>query len=423
MKKRIPALGLCLALALFLAGCGSRACGNKVLAEDLMADMRADVQPVSVEANDGEVEALAVTEFSVRLFQESREEGENTLVSPLSVLCALAMTANGARGETMAQMETLFGMPISELNEYLYVYTQALPEGKTYQLNLANSLWIRDDGRIQVEEDFLRTNATWYDAGVYQAPFDNSTVKDINAWVSENTDGMIDHVLDRVPEETVLYLINALCFEAQWKNIYYEHQVRDGVFTTEEGDARDVELMYSNEYQYLEDDKAAGFMKFYDDEAYAFVALLPKEGVRLRDYIASLTGENLRTMLSNVRDTKVETAIPKFQSEYTVEMKEILQTLGMTDAFDPEQADLSGIGETSTGLLYINQVLHKTYIAMDEQGTKAGAATVVATGEGAAPPTEVKTVYLDRPFLYLIVDREAGLPVFMGTVMDITSYA
>ena len=421
MKKRIPALGLCLALALFLAGCGSRACGNKVLAEDLMADMRADVQPVSVEANDGEVEALAVTEFSVRLFQESREEGENTLVSPLSVLCALAMTANGARGETMAQMETLFGMPISELNEYLYVYTQALPEGKTYQLNLANSLWIRDDGRIQVEEDFLRTNATWYDAGVYQAPFDNSTVKDINAWVSENTDSMIDHVLDRVPEETVLYLINALCFEAQWKNIYYEHQVRDGVFTTEEGDARDVELMYSNEYQYLEDDKAAGFMKFYDDEAYAFVALLPKEGVRLRDYIASLTGENLRTMLSNVQDTKVETAIPKFQSEYTVEMKEILQTLGMTDAFDPEQADLSGIGETSTGLLYINQVLHKTYIAMDEQGTKAGAATVVATGEGAAPPTEVKTVYLDRPFLYLIVDREAGLPVFMGTVMDITS--
>ena len=421
MKKRIPALGLCLALALFLAGCGSRACGNKVLAEDLMADMRADVQPVSVESNDGEVEALAVTEFSVRLFQESREEGENTLVSPLSVLCALAMTANGARGETMAQMETLFGMPISELNEYLYVYTQALPEGKTYQLNLANSLWIRDDGRIQVEEDFLRTNATWYDAGVYQAPFDNSTVKDINAWVSENTDGMIDHVLDRVPEETVLYLINALCFEAQWKNIYYEHQVRDGVFTTEEGDARDVELMYSNEYQYLEDDKAAGFMKFYDDEAYAFVALLPKEGVRLRDYIASLTGENLRTMLSNVQDTKVETAIPKFQSEYTVEMKEILQTLGMTDAFDPEQADLSGIGETSTGLLYINQVLHKTYIAMDEQGTKAGAATVVATGEGAAPPTEVKTVYLDRPFLYLIVDREAGLPVFMGTVTDITS--
>ncbi len=421
MKKRIPALGLCLALALFLAGCGSWACGNKVLAEDLMADMRADVQPVSVEANDGEVEALAVTEFSVRLFQESREEGENTLVSPLSVLCALAMTANGARGETMAQMETLFGMPISELNEYLYVYTQALPEGKTYQLNLANSLWIRDDGRIQVEEDFLLTNAAWYDAGVYQAPFDNSTVKDINAWVSENTDGMIDHVLDRVPEETVLYLINALCFEAQWKNIYYEHQVRDGVFTTEEGDARDVELMYSNEYQYLEDDKAAGFMKFYDDEAYAFVALLPKEGVRLRDYIASLTGENLRTMLSNVQDTKVETAIPKFQSEYTVEMKEILQTLGMTDAFDPEQADLSGIGETSTGLLYINQVLHKTYIAMDEQGTKAGAATVVATGEGAAPPTEVKTVYLDRPFLYLIVDREAGLPVFMGTVMDITS--
>lgn len=418
MKKRILTMGLCLALTLFLVGCGSQ-----VLAEDLMAGVQVEAPPVSVEAKDREAGALAVTEFSVRLFQESREEGENTLVSPLSVLCALAMTANGARGETLAQMETLFGIPIEELNEYLYAYTQSLPLGQTYQLNLANSLWIRDDGRIQVEEDFLQTNAAWYDARVYQAPFDNSTVKDINAWVSENTDGMIDHVLDRVPEETVLYLINALCFEAQWKNVYYEHQVRDGAFTTEEGDVRDVELMYSNEYQYLEDDKAAGFMKFYDDEAYAFVALLPKEGVRLGDYIESLTGENLRTMLSNVQDTKVETAIPKFQSEYAVEMKEILQTLGMTDAFDPEQADLSGIGETSTGLLYINQVLHKTYIAVNEKGTKAGAATVVVTGEGAAPPTEVKTVYLDRPFLYLIVDREAGLPVFMGTVMDITSYA
>lgn len=421
MKKRIPALGLCLALTLSLVGCGSRACGDKVLAEDLMADVQVDVQPMSAEANDKEAGILAVTEFSVRLFQESRMEGENTLVSPLSVLCALAMTANGARGETLAQMETVFGLPIEELNEYLYAYTQALPFGQTYKLHLANSLWIRDNGRICVEEDFLRTNATWYDAGVYQAPFDNSTVNDMNAWVSKNTNGMIDHVLDCVPEEAVLYLINALCFEAQWENVYYEYQVRDGVFTTEEGDVRDVDLMYSNEYQYLEDEKAVGFMKFYDDEAYAFVALLPKEGVRLRDYIASLTGENLRDMLSHVQDIKVETGIPKFQSEYTVEMKESLQTMGMTDAFAPGRADLSGIGETSTGLLYIDQVLHKTYIAVDEQGTKAGAATVVAAAEGAALPTEVKTVYLDRPFLYLIVDREAGLPVFMGTVMDITS--
>ncbi|MDO4516338.1 MAG: serpin family protein [Bacillota bacterium] len=416
MKQRILTLGLCLALTLSLVGCGSQ-----VLAEDLMAGIQVETPPVSVEAKDREAGALAVTSFGVNLFRESMEEGENTLVSPLSVLCALAMTANGARGETLAQMETLFGIPIEELNESLYAYTQSLPLGQTYQLDLANSLWIRDDGSIQVEEEFLRTNAAWYDAGVYQAPFDQSTVKDINVWVRENTHGMIQGVLDHIPDDTVLYLVNTLAFDAEWQSIYYDFQVQEGVFTREDGTERDVEMMYSDEYAYLEDAGAVGVMKNYADAAYAFVALLPKEGVSLSDYVASLTGEGLRAMLSGVQDTKVETAIPKFQSEYAVELKEILQTLGMTDAFDPGQADLSGVGETSTGLLYINQVLHKTYISVDERGTKAGAATVVAEGAGAAPPTEVKTVYLDRPFLYLIVDREAGLPVFMGTVTDIAS--
>ena len=421
MKKRIPALGLCLALALSLVGCGSRACGSEVQTEDLMADMQAEAQPISVEANDAETGALAVTEFSVRLFQESEKEGENTLISPLSVLCALAMTANGAQGETMAQMEDVFGIPIEELNEYLYAYRQALPSGETYQLNLANSIWIKDDGSIQVQEGFLQSNADWYDADVYQAPFDDSTVKDINTWISEKTDGLIPDILDRLPADTVLCLVNALSFDAEWQSIYYDYQVGDGLFTTQEGSKREVEFMYSDEYCYLEDDNAAGFMKFYDDQSYAFVALLPNEGVSLQEYTASLTGENLRAMLSNAQEMKVETAIPKFENECTLEMREILQTMEMIDAFDPVQADLSGIGATSTGLLYIDQVLHKTFLTVDEQGTKAGAATMVAVGEGAGPPNQVKIIHLDRPFLYLIVDREAGLPIFMGTVMDITS--
>lgn len=421
MKKWIPALGLCLGLTLSLVGCGSRACGSEVLTEDLMAGVQAEAQPVSVEANDAETGALAVTEFSVRLFQESGQEGENTLISPLSVLCALAMTANGAQGETLAQMEDVFGMPIEELNEYLYTYRRALPSGETHQLNLANSIWIKDDSSIQVQEGFLQSNADWYDADVYQAPLDDSTVKDINAWVKEKTGGLIPDILDRLSADTVLCLVNALSFNAEWQRIYYDYQVGNGLFTTEEGSKREVEFMYSNEYCYLDDGSATGFMKFYDDQSYAFVALLPNEGMSLQEYIASLTGENLRTMLSNVQETKVETAIPKFESECTLEMREILQTMGMTDAFDPAQADLSGIGATSNGLLYIDQVLHKTFLTVDEQGTKAGAATVVSAAEGAALPHQVKIIHLDRPFLYLIVDREAGLPIFMGTVTDIKS--
>ncbi len=422
MKKRILALGLCLGLMLSLAGCGGRACGSEALREDLMADVQAEAHPVSVELKDAEMEALAVADFSVRLFQESEQKGENTLVSPLSVLCALAMTANGARGETLDQMESVLGLSIEQLNAYLYAYRLALPSGEKHQLNLANSIWIKEDSKLQVEKDFLQSNADWYDADVYRAPFDDSTVKAINAWVKEQTEGMIPDILDRLSADTVLCLVNALAFQAEWQRIYYEHQVSDGLFTTEDGSQRAVEFMYSDEFSYLDDGRATGFMKFYNDQAYAFVALLPNEGTSLSDYIASLTGESLRALLSNAQETEVETAIPKFESTCALEMGKILQTMGMTDIFDPARADLSGVGTTSAGPLYVDRVLHKTFLTVDERGTKAGAATVVAEAATAEePPDQKKTVYLDRPFLYLIVDREAGLPIFMGTVTDIRS--
>lgn len=411
MKKRILALLLALT-ALLLS-----ACGGMFQAQDLMAGIQS--QPVSAKVQDPEADALAATEFSVRLFQACLTEGENTLVSPLSVLCALAMTANGAQGETLAQMEAVLGLPSEELNACLCAYRQTLSAREDAQLNIANSIWLKDDDSLQVNEDFLNANAAWYDAGVYQAPFDKSTVQDINAWVEDHTGGLIQNILDDIPESAVLYLINALVFDAQWQNVYYDYQVKEGTFTKEDGTRQETEFMYSDEYAYLEDDSAAGVMKNYEGGAYAFVALLPKDGVSLADYAASLTGENLRNLLETVQNVKVDTAIPKFRIEYTGELSELLQSMGITDAFDPDLADFSALGETTNGPLYISQVLHKTFLAVDERGTQAGTATIVETSAGADAPEEGKTVYLDRPFLYMIVDRETGLPVFLGTAVDL----
>lgn len=411
MKKRVLALLLALT-ALLLS-----ACGGKFQTQDLMTGIQA--QPVSAKVQDPEADALAATEFSVRLFQACLTEGENTLVSPLSVLYALAMTANGAQGETLAQMEAVLGLPLEELNACLCAYRQTLSAREDAQLNIANSIWLKDDDSLQVNEDFLNANAAWYDAGVYQAPFDKSTVQDINAWVEDHTGGLIQNILDDIPESAVLYLINALVFDAQWQNVYYDYQVKEGTFTKEDGTRQETEFMYSDEYAYLEDDSAAGVMKNYEGGAYDFVALLPKDGVSLADYAASLTGENLRKLLETVQNVKVDTAIPKFRSEYTGELSELLQSMGITDAFDPDLADFSALGETTNGPLYISQVLHKTFLAVDERGTQAGAATIVETSAGAAAPEEGKTVYLDRPFLYMIVDRETGLPVFLGTAVDL----
>lgn len=411
MKKVLAfvlVLSLMASMTAALSGCGSAQA----------ADLMSGVQANEVAETDLSAHTAAVTDFGVRLFQNSLS-AEDTLVSPLSVLCALAMTANGAEGETLVQMEEVFGLSVEELNSYLHTYMAQLPDKKDCKLSMANSIWFTEDERFTVEQSFLQTNADYYGAAIYRSPFDQSTVKEINGWVSENTDGMIDEIIENIPDNAVMYLINALAFEAKWDAGYKKNQVREGVFTEENGERDDVELMYSEEYHYLEDEFATGFIKYYKGNTYAFVALLPNEGVTVADYAASLTGEHLTEMLAHRQMVTVNAAIPKFESEYKIELSEVLKRMGITDAFDEGTADLSGLGTSKAGNLFISEVLHKTFIEVDESGTKAAAVTEVTVSDCAmAEPEKTKTVILDRPFVYLLVDNKTNLPFFIGTVME-----
>ena len=408
----IISLLLVCAMAVNLTGCTM-----KVQAKDLMEG----ITPNNVDAlDDLSSQNADVTDFAIRLFKASNENGKNTLISPLSVLCALAMTANGAEEETLAQMEEVLGMTTDELNLYLYSYMKNLPQGDKYKLSLANSIWFTEDERFTVNQDFLQTNADYYGADIYKAPFDKQTLKDINNWVKQNTDEMIPEILDQIPSEAIMYLVNALAFEAEWSEIYEKHQVKDGEFTKEDGTKQDVKFMYGSEGTYFEDEKATGFMKRYKGGKYAFVAMLPNEGVSVSEYIASLDGESLNALLANPQYATVRTSIPKFETEYKVEMSDILQSMGMTEAFDMYNADFEGLGTSTDGNIYISRVLHKTFISVGEKGTKAGAATIVEMKDGAAAePTEPKEVYLDRPFVYMLVDCENNIPFFIGTMMDV----
>ena len=408
----IISLLLVCAMAVNLTGCTM-----KVQAKDLMEG----ITPNNVDAlDDLSSQNADVTDFAIRLFKASNENGKNTLISPLSVLCALAMTANGAEEETLAQMEEVLGMTTDELNLYLYSYMKNLPQGDKYKLSLANSIWFTEDERFTVNQDFLQTNADYYGADIYKAPFDKQTLKDINNWVKQNTDGMIPEILDQIPPEAIMYLVNALAFEAEWSEIYEKHQVKDGEFTKEDGTKQDVKFMYGSEGTYFEDEKATGFMKRYKGGKYAFVAMLPNEGVSVSEYIASLDGKSLNALLANPQYATVRTSIPKFETEYKVDMSDILQSMGMTEAFDMYNADFEGLGTSTDGNIYISRVLHKTFISVGEKGTKAGAATIVEMKNGAAgEPTEPKEVYLDRPFVYMLVDCENNIPFFIGTMMDV----
>lgn len=408
----IISLLLVCAMAVNLTGCTM-----KVQAKDLMEG----ITPNNVDAlDDLSSQNADVTDFAIRLFKASNENGKNTLISPLSVLCALAMTANGAEEETLTQMEEVLGMTTDELNLYLYSYMKNLPQGDKYKLSLANSIWFTEDERFTVNQDFLQTNADYYGADIYKAPFDKQTLKDINNWVKQNTDEMIPEILDQIPPEAIMYLVNALAFEAEWSEIYEKHQVKDGEFTKEDGTKQDVKFMYGSEGTYFEDEKATGFMKRYKGGKYAFVAMLPNEGVSVSEYIASLDGESLNALIANPQYATVRTSIPKFETEYKVEMSDILQSMGMTEAFDIYNADFEGLGTSTGGNIYISRVLHKTFISVGEKGTKAGAATIVEMKDGAAAePTEPKEVYLDRPFVYMLVDCENNIPFFIGTMMDV----
>ena len=414
MKKRtslmIVSLLLVCAIGINLTGCST-----KVQAKDLMEGITPnEVTPLE----DLTSQSATVTDFAIRLFQASEEIGENTLISPLSVLCALSMTANGAENKTLQQMETVLGMTTGELNLYLYSYMQSLPQGEKYKLSLANSIWFTEDESFTVNQDFLQINADYYGASIYKTPFNDQTCKDINNWVKQNTDEMIPKILDRISEDAVMYLVNALAFEAEWMEVYEKNQVKDGEFTKEDGTKQNVEFMHGSESTYLKDENATGFMKMYKGGKYAFVAMLPNEGVSVSDYVASLDGAALNTMLSNPQYTEVKTAIPKFEADYSIEMSDILKTMGMEDAFDPTKAAFEGIGTSTNGSICISRILHKTFISVSEKGTKAAAATVVEMPECGIPEVP-KMIYLDRPFVYMLIDCENNIPFFIGTMMDV----
>lgn len=415
MKKLFAAVSLLLICAAMVNLTG---CAAKIEATSLTDDITPNpVQSVKVQGTP----SANMTDFAVRLFKQCGDNGENTLISPLSVIYALAMTVNGAEGDTKEQMEAVLGMTAEELNLYLYSYMQDLPQGDRYKLTLANSIWFSEDGQFEVNQDFLQKNADYYKADIYKAPFNDQTRKDINTWVNEKTDGMIPEILDRISNDAVMYLVNALTFDAEWRTVYFENQVREGKFTTADGTKQSVSFMYSCETEYLEDEKAIGFMKPYCGGRYAFVAMLPKEGIRLEDYVSSLDGAALNALLTNPQAEQVNAAIPKFETEYNVEMSDVLRKMGMTDAFDADRADFSRIGTNTDENLYINRVIHKTFISVGEKGTKAGAASIVEMNCGAVlQPEEPKIVYLDRPFVYMLVDKENGVPFFMGTMMDLS---
>ena len=391
----------------------------------------------------------SINTLGVNLFKESVKDGsgENTLISPISIIYAMAMCANGAEGKTRHEMlaalingsytgpledgmrETpgegdIFDEWQERLNGYLASYLTAIenyegdPE-RPADLHIANSIWMKNDDKFHVEQDFLETNGKYYNAGLYKSDFDESARKEINKWIEDNTKGLIKDMLKEMNPDAIMYLINALGFEAEWLSPYDDYQVIDEMFHGENGD-KEVAFMHSKEWGYLKDDLATGFIKPYAGWDYAFVGLLPNEGVSVDEYIASLTGEGLHEMLTDYSQEEVIVSIPQFESESALSLVEYFEQLGVSDAVDVNNADFTRLGTYEEKNILIGNILHNTYIKVDQKGTKAGAATVIEMlAEAAMPMEPPKEVYLDRPFVYMIIDTNQSIPLFIGVERDI----
>jgi len=359
-------------------------------------------------------------DFYFDLFKASAKysENENIFVSPMSVMLALSMTANGADGETRAEMEALLGgeLTIEELNQYLYAYIKSLPSNDEAKVNIANAIWY--ENRFNVEESFLETNANYYGASLFRAPFDDKVVDEINNWVKEKTEGLVDRIIERFDGDEVMILLNTLFFESQWQNKYTSIDVYNGEFESYQGDKSKVEYMQSSESLYIEDFNAKGFVKNYKNSRYSFVTLLPNEGVDIYKYIEDFSYEQFLNTMKNKKNESVFAVIPKFNYDYELMLNEVLKEMGIPTAFSESLADFSKMGTSPNGNVYIGEVLHKTNICVDTSGTKAGAVTKVEMVDESAPMYE-NEVKLNRPFVYMIIDNETNLPLFMGAVTEL----
>lgn len=414
MKKVLTSvLAALLALSVVFINVGCMKMG----ATDLMRDITR--KEVDGKNPDDEFKS-AYLNFTAELFkksvEKSKNDGEcNALISPFSVMVALSMTANGAGGNTLSEMEKVLGknIDIETLNKYLYTYIESLYSGEKCKLSVANSIWLRDTTSLSVKKNFLQKNMDYYNAAIYKSMFDAKGVADINSWVKKHTDGMIEKLVDKIDDDTMMLLINAVAFDAEWAKKY--DVIYEGNFTSFAGDRRTVEMMRSLEEKYIDDGSATGFIKEYKGGKYSFVAILPNSE-DIYSYVENMTEESIAKLLSGVSYEPVKTEMPKFSSDFSITMEECLKDMGIKDAFS-SIADFSEMAENN---LSISRVIHKTHITVNEKGTKAAAVTgVTMKNTAVAPPVPTKEVVLDRPFVYMIIDNENHMPIFIGMVTDI----
>jgi len=357
--------------------------------------------------------------FGLDLFSEvmsETETGENVMISPLSVALALGMTLNGAATTTREAMEQalrLQGFTQEEINQgYKSIIDQLLDLDPKVIMEIANSIWYRDD--FSVLEDFIHTNQEYFYAEIRSLDFSAPGAKDIiNGWVSEKTHEKIREIIDEIPAQTVMYLINAIYFKGMWTFEFDPEDTGLKPFYPAEGPSFNALAMrQETELNYYHNDLFQLVELPYGDRNFSMLVFLPSTGKSCSDILAGMDNDSWNSWTGQLAETDVLVQLPKFKFETFKLLNEYLSSMGMEIAFT-DAADFTGINPA--GNLYISRVLHKTYIDVNEEGTEAAAVTAVEVGFTSVGPNPGPVRFIaDRPFLFAIRENSTGSILFMG---------
>lgn len=362
----------------------------------------------------------AVQSFAWELLQQNLEEA-NPVLSPVSAYLALCMAGNGAREETLAEFYELLGNDLQCTPCELISGLSRETDGMT--INLANSAWA--DEEMIVSQEYLTDIDSYFQAEIYQADLaSEQAMKDMNSWISGKTRGLIPSLLEECLDEDVrLVLYNTIYFNGDWRNAFNAYDTLEQEFALEDGKKVTVDMMRILEENqvYLKNDFAEGVKLPYQDENIVFLALKPANGCTVREMYEQLTWEDVEGFLRQEDTVPCNLHLPKFEVTFEKELNDSLKNMGLQKAFDPGLADLSGLGSTlQGGNLYISLVKQKAVIKVDEEGTEAAAVTSVEIRKECAMEYSqpVVDITFDQPFLYMIVDLEKEVPLFMGIMDD-----
>ena len=367
-----------------------------------------------------EVETMS-GDFDTDLFKASfsASENKNVVVSPFSVKMALSMAAQGANGKTLEEMNKVIGLDETS-NEYFRRLIEDAAKDGDITLNIANSVWLRQG--LQFNPAYMDILDSYYMAQASTLDFAEPSSKDtINKWVSEKTNGKIEEIVDEIKPLDIAFLINAIYFNANWSTPFEQGLTSKKDFTLLDGSkvkadlmSKTAHLLYqeNNEFQAVE-------LPYGENERYVMRVYLPKEDVKFDKFVKGIDKESLQQWGGDFGSMKGVLELPKFKTEYSNSMKDILISMGIKEAFNSNSADFSKMVTVEGQNVYISEVMHKTYIDVNEKGTEAAAATSIEMSATSAPqPEEMFEMIVDRPFVFTIDDKESGETLFIGAIIN-----